>query len=138
MLANLNPLKECLQTAIITTDSIDARNRIPVVQIVFLFVKSNKGINTKAAKYQHLAKKNFKEITQSVEKRTVTAIHTKLQNKRTIKGCFVFAEICEGLKRKYAKSKTVISHMIGSSGRSVESELLRLYSNDHGKEKTSR
>src|SRR6476660_3654907 len=137
MLANLNPLKECLQTAIITTDSMDIRNRTAVLQIVFLFAKNNKGINTKAAKYQHLAEKNFKEITQSVEKKTVTIIHTKLQNKRTIKGCFIFAEISEGLKRKYARNKTVISHMIGSSGRSVESELLRLYSNDHGKEKTS-
>jgi len=138
MRANLNPLKECLQTAIITTDSMDIRNRTDVVQIVFLFAKNNKGTNTKAAKYQHLAEKNFKEITQSVEKKTVTIIHNKLQSKRRIKGCFVFAEISERLKRKYARNKTVISHMIGSSGRSVESELLKLYSNDHGKEKTSR
>ena len=95
-------------------------------------------MNTKATRYQHLAKKNFNEMIQSVEKRTVMIIHTKLQSRRTIKGCFVFEKISEGRKAMYAKNKTVISHMIGSSGRSVEREGLKLYSMDHGREKTRR
>ena len=114
------------------------RNKIAAVLIVLLFTKNNSGVSTKAARYQHLAKKNFNEITRSVEKGTVTIIHTKLQSSKTIKGCFIFDKTSGGLKRKYAKNKTVISHMMGSSGRSVESEELKLYSIDHGKEKISR
>jgi len=117
---------------------MEIRNKIAAVLIVFLFTKNNRGVNTKATRYQHLAKKNFNEMIQSVEKRTVTIIHTRLQSNRTIKGCFIFEKIAEGLKREYAKNKTEISHMIGSSGRSVESEELKLYSIDHGKEKMSR
>jgi len=117
---------------------MEIRNKIAAVLIVFLFTKNNRGVNTKATRYQPLAKKNFNEMIQSVEKRTVTIIHTRLQSNRTIKGCFIFEKISEGLKREYAKNKTEISHMIGSSGRSVESEELKLYSIDHGKEKMSR
>ena len=117
---------------------MEIRNKIAAVLIVLLFTKNNRGVNTKATRYQPLAKKNFSEMIQSVEKRTVTIIHTRLQINRAIKGCFVFEKIPEGLKRKYERNKTVINHMIGSSGRSVESEELKLYSIDHGKEKMSR
>jgi hypothetical protein len=117
---------------------MEIRNKIAAVLIVLLFTKNKRGASTKATRYQHLAKKNFNEMIPSVEKKTVTIIHTKLQSNRIIKGCFIFEKTSGGLKRKYAKNKTVISHIIGSSGRSVESEELKLYSIDHGKEKISR
>jgi hypothetical protein len=117
---------------------MEIRNKIAAVPIVLLFTKNNKGARTKATRYQHFAKKNFNEMIQSVVKRTVTIIHIKLQSNTTIKGCFIFENVSEGLKRNQAKNRTVIIHMIGSSGRSVESEELKLYSIDHGKEKISR
>jgi len=126
-----------LQTAIIATDSMETINEIATILIVLLFTKNKRGINTKATTYQHLARKNFNEMTQSVEKTTVTMIHAKLQISRITRGCFIFERVSEGLKRKYAKNKIVASHMIGSSGRSVESDELKLYSIDHGKEKMS-
>ena len=120
------------------TDSIETRNKIAVFAMVLLFTKNNRGTKTKATRYQHLASRNFNEISQSVEKGTVTIIQAKLQNKRTTKGCFVFEKISEGLKKKCARNKTVVSHIIGSSGRSVARDELKLYSIDHGKEKMSR
>jgi len=127
-----------LQTAIIVTDSIETRNKIAVLLRILLFTKNSSGARTKATRYQHFAARNFDEISPSVEKRTVTTIQAKLQNKRITKGCFVFEEISEGLKKQYAIDKTVMIHMSGSSGRSVESEELKLYSIDHGKAKMSK
>jgi len=88
--------------------------------------------------YQHLARKNFSEMIQSVEERTGTIIHTKLQSNKTIKGCFVFERVSEGLKMKYARNKIVANHIRGSSGKSVASDELKLYATDHGREKISR
>ena len=123
---------------IIVTDSMETRNKIAVVAMVLLFTKNSRGTKTKATTYQHLARKNFNEISQSVEKSIVTIIQAKLQSKRATKGCFVFEKISEGLKKKYARNNTVISHIIGSSGKSVASDELKLYSIDHGREKMSR
>src|SRR4030095_6486457 len=123
---------------IIVTDSMETRNKIAVLVIVFLFAKNSRGAKTNATRYQHLAIRNFNEINQSVEKSTVTIIQPKLQSKIPIKGCFVFERVSEGLRMTYAKNKTVVSHMIGSSGRSVARDELKLYSIDHGKEKMSR
>jgi hypothetical protein len=85
--------------------------------------------------YQLLASRNFNEISQSVEKNTVTIIQAKLQSNKITKGCFAFEKISDGVKRKYAKNKRVVSHMIGSSGRSVARDELKLNSIDHGKKK---
>ena len=109
-----------------------------VLLMVFLFTKKNSGTKTKATRYQHLARKNFNEISQSVEKRTVTITHTKLQSNKAIKGCFVFERISEGPAKTYARNKAVVSHISGSSGRSVDKDELKLYSTDHGKVKISR
>src|SRR5689334_5653758 len=106
--------------------------------MAFLFSKINKGTNTKATRYQDLAKKNFNEMTQSVEKGIVTSIHVKLNKSKTTNGCLILTKISEGLEAKYARNKAVVSHMIGSSGRSVERDELKLYSIDHGRENISR
>jgi len=123
---------------ITATDNMERRKRIAVFVMVFLFTKNSRGTRTKATRYQHLASRNFNEINQSVEKSTVTIIQPKLQSKMPIKGCFVLERVSEGLRMTYAKNKTVVSHMIGSSGRSVARDELKLYSIDHGKEKMSR
>jgi len=120
------------------TDSIETRNSIAVFFMVVLFVKNKIGTKTKATKYQHFANRNFNEISQSVDERTVTIIHSRLQSKRITRGCLAFAAISEGLKRTYETNRAVISHMIGSSGRSVDSEELKLNSTDHGKAIMSR
>lgn len=88
--------------------------------------------------YQHLARTNFNEMIQSVEKGIIPIAHTKLQSNKMIRGCLVVERVSEGRKRKYARSKIVASHMIGSSGKSVASDELKLYSTDHGKETISR
>ena len=75
-----------MQTAIIATDSMETINEIATILIVLLFTKNKTGINTKATTYQHLARKNFNEMTQSVEKTTVTMIHAKLQISRITRG----------------------------------------------------
>ena len=135
--AKLKLNAECLYNAQTVNKNMDVIKTIAALLIDLSSFNNNMGAVTNASRYHDFARKYFMEIRMSVEKITVIRTHInwmiRIQTRKWIR----FGTSSFLLYTSKAIEANASNNIKGSSGRSVPSDGVKLYSIDQGMEARS-